>query len=57
MNLAFVAVLQWDENKRTKSTNECESIGKAMYADRPALRSLSELRGMPDIKNNRKHEV
>ena len=36
-----------------------KSIGKAMYAERPkcTLRSLSELRGMPDIKINRKHEV
>ena len=47
------------KTKEQSQQTKHKSIGKAMYAERPkcTLRSLSELRGMPDIKINRKHEV
>ena len=42
-----------------KQKNKVNTIGKAMYAERPNVRScLSQYYvGMPDIKTNRKHEV
>ena len=43
-----------EQSQQTKG----KSIGKAMYAESPNVRSgLSELRGMPGIKTNCKHEV